>query len=301
MASYNKIDERTWKEKIRFFKNNFSPCKLCPRACSAERELDKPGVCKADKNLRIASYNLHFGEEPPVSGSRGSGTIFFSGCTLSCIFCQNFPISQLNNGTDYTIDKLSSILLELQNRGAHNINLVSPTPYLYHFISALRVAARKGLEIPIVYNSGGYESVEIINELDDIVDIYLPDYKYSDDEVAKKYSGISDYSDMAFNAISEMYRQVGSLVIDEDGIAIKGVIIRHLILPGHVKNSINVLKKISESSFKGAYLSLMSQFFPAHNASCDIHLKRRLKPEEYKEVRSFAIAKKLENGWFQEI
>lgn len=301
MASYNKIDERTWEEKIRFFKNNFSPCKLCPRACSAERELDKPGVCKADKNLRIASYNLHFGEEPPVSGTRGSGTIFFSGCTLNCIFCQNFPISQLNNGTDYTIDELSSILLELQHRGAHNINLVSPTPYLYHFVSALRSAARKGLEIPIVYNSGGYEMIEIIKELDDIVDIYLPDYKYSDNNIAKRYSGVANYSEKAFTAISEMYRQAGPLVVDKNGIAVKGVIIRHLILPGHIKNSIDVLEKVSESSFKGAYLSLMSQFFPAYNSSGDEYLKRRLKPEEYEEVRDFSILKKLERGWFQDI
>lgn len=301
MASYSKIDDRTWEEKIRFFKNNFSPCRLCPRECKSERDSGKPGICRADKDLRIASYNLHFGEEPPVSGNRGSGTIFFSGCTLKCVFCQNFPISQLNNGTDYTIDRLSSILLELQRRGAHNINLVSPTPYLYHFVSALRTAAQKGLEIPIVYNSGGYEREEMIRELDGIVDIYMPDFKYSDDEIAKKYSGISDYSENAFKTISEMYRQAGSLLVDEDGIAVKGVIIRHLILPGHIENSINVLKKISESSFRDAYLSLMSQFFPAYNSSGDEHLKRRLKPEEYEEVKSFAISKKLEKGWFQDI
>lgn len=301
MALYNKLNEKSWEEKSEFFKNNFSPCRLCPRVCNSKRNSDKTGVCRAGKDLRIASYNLHFGEEPPISGVRGSGTIFFSGCTLKCTFCQNFPISQLDNGKTYSTDDLAQIFLELKERGAHNINLVSPTPYLSHIISALSTASKQGLDLPVVYNSGGYERVEIIKQLSNIIDVYMPDFKYSDPLISKKYSGVSNYAEMAFGAISEMFRQVGSLLVDEKGIAVKGVIIRHLILPGHINNSKDVLKKISESNFRDAYLSLMSQFFPAFKASGDEYLKRRLNPEEYEDVKSFAISKELVNGWFQDI
>ena len=301
MALYQYLNESSWNRKEEYFKDNFSLCRLCPRECVAERERDRKGICLAGKELRIASNNLHFGEEPPISGTRGSGTIFFSGCTLKCIFCQNFPISQLNNGKNYSIEELASILLRLQKRGAHNINLVSPTPYLYHFISALRKAAENGLNIPIVFNSGGYERVEIIKELDGIIDVYMPDFKYSYHKISKKYSGTPDYPDIAFSAISEMYRQVGSLLTNEEGIAVKGLIIRHLILPGETKNSIKVLKRIGESIFSSAYLSLMSQFFPAYKASDDKDLKRRLTSEEYEKVKSAAIKEDLLNGWFQDI
>ncbi len=287
--------------KEQFFKNNFNPCRLCPRECRSERKNDHKGICLAGGKIRIASYNLHFGEEPPISGIRGSGTIFFSGCTLKCIFCQNFPISQLNNGKDYSIEKLALILIELQKRGAHNINLVSPTPYLYHFVSALRIAAGKGLNIPIVFNSGGYERVEIIKELESVVDIYMPDFKYTDPDISKKYSGISDYPETAFRAISEMFRQVGPLKTDDENIAVKGVIIRHLILPGHTENSIKVLKKIVGSDFRHSFLSLMSQFFPAYKSSSDKEIQRKLSPGEYEAVKSVALEEGLNNGWFQDI
>ncbi|MEN8221719.1 MAG: radical SAM protein [Acidobacteriota bacterium] len=301
MALYQYLKESSWDRKEKYFKNNFSPCRLCPRECSAKREINRKGICLAGKELRIASFNLHFGEEPPISGKRGSGTIFFSGCTLKCIFCQNFPISQLNNGKHYSIDKLAEILLGLQERGAHNINLVSPTPYLNHFVSALRIAAGKGLNIPIVLNSGGYERVDIIKELEGIIDVYMPDFKYSGPEISEKYSGVRDYHEIVLPAISEMYRQVGSLITDDDDVAVKGLIIRHLILPGHTENSISVLKKIGKSSFRNAYQSLMSQFFPAYRSSDDIDLKRRLTSEEYEEVKSVAIEEGLVKGWFQDI
>jgi len=301
MALYEQIKDSSWNIKEEFFKNNFHPCRFCPRECRSEREDNHTGTCLAGKELRIASHNLHFGEEPPISGVTGSGTIFFSGCTLKCIFCQNFPISQLNNGKNYSIEELSSILIDLQNRGAHNINLVSPTQYLLHFVSALRIAAGKGLNIPIVFNSGGYERIEVIKELENIVDIYMPDFKYSDPEISKKYSGVSDYPETAFRAISEMYRQVGPLKTDKNDIAVKGVIIRHLILPGHKENSINVLKKIGGSNFRNSYLSLMSQFFPAYRSTDNKEIQRRLTPEEYEEVKSIALEVGLVNGWFQDI
>ncbi len=301
MSSYNKIDAEAWEEKIRFFKSNFSQCKLCPRECGAQRESGVPGVCHAGKDLRIASYNIHNGEEPPISGRNGSGAVFFSGCTMKCVFCQNFPISQFNNGRNYSINELSEIFLELEKRGAHNINLVSPTPYLFHIVKALRIASDNGLEIPVVYNSGGYEKVSIIRELNNIVDIYMPDFKYSDADLAKRFSGVVNYPKIAFEAISEMYRQTGSLMIDKDGIAVRGIIIRHLILPGHILNSKNILKKIGRSKLKDAYLSLMSQFFPAYNSTTDEYLSRKLVPEEYEDVRSYAISEKLEKGWFQDI
>ncbi len=301
MALYQHLKESSWNRKEEYFKNNFSLCRLCPRECGAERAKDRKGICMAGEKLRIAANNLHFGEEPPISGIRGSGTVFFSGCTLKCIFCQNFPISQLNNGEEYSVDELAEILIKLQERGAHNINLVSPTPYLYHFVSALRIAAGKGLNIPVVFNSGGYERVEIIKELEGIIDVYMPDFKYSDQEISKKYSGIQDYPDIAFLAISEMYRQVGSLITNEEDIAVKGLIIRHLILPDETENSIKVLKSIGGSIFSNSYLSLMSQFFPAYKASNNRNLKRRITSEEYEKVKSAAIREKVLNGWFQDI
>ena len=301
MALHNSLNEDNWTEKSTYFKENYSPCRLCPRECNSERDSNIAGVCRVGKDLRIASYNLHFGEEPPISGARGSGTIFFSGCTLKCIYCQNFPISQLDNGKTYSIEDLTQIFLELKERGAHNINLVSPSPYLFHIVSALRSASMLGFDLPIVYNSGGYERVEIIKNLNKIIDVYMPDFKYSYPEISKKYSGVSDYSEMALNSISEMYRQVGSLQVNEEGIAVKGVIIRHLILPGHIDNSKNVLEIISENTFNDSYLSLMSQYFPAYNSSGDEHLKRRLTPGEYEDVKSLAISKGLVKGWFQDI
>ncbi|MEN8153637.1 MAG: radical SAM protein [Acidobacteriota bacterium] len=301
MADYNFLSDKEWKLKIDFFRDNYNICKLCPRQCEASRTDDREGVCGAGKEVKIASYNLHFGEEPPVSGKNGSGTIFFSGCTLKCIFCQNYPISQLRNGEIYSIEDLSEIFLGLQKRGAHNLNFVSPTPYLYHIVKAIYLAEKKGLNIPVVYNTSGYERKEIIEKLDGIVDVYMPDFKYSDEKLSLKYSGVKDYMKHADPAIGEMFKQQGELKIDEFGIAENGVIIRHLILPGNVKNSQDVLKIISKRKYKGSYLSLMSQFFPAYRSVNDKDLKRRLYSEEYEKVRSLAISLGFEKGWFQDI
>jgi len=301
MALYKNLSETEWKEKIEFFKQNYSPCRLCPRQCKAEREKDKKGVCSAQKKLKIASYNLHYGEEPPISGARGSGTIFFSGCTLKCVFCQNYPISHLFNGEFYSIEELSKLFLNLQERGAHNINFVSPTPYLYHIVRALRSAGKKGLQIPIVYNTSGYERSEVVRALNRLVDIYLPDLKYYDNSLSLKFSRVDNYFDNAYFSLEEMFKQAGELQMDGEGIAIKGMILRHLILPGHVENSKKVLKTIAESHFKHSYLSLMSQYFPAYKAVEIPEINRRLRLDEYAAVKKYALSLDFTNGWFQEL
>ena len=279
----------------------YSPCRLCPRQCRAERDKNQPGVCGALKDVKIASYNIHTGEEPPVSGTCGSGTVFFSGCTLKCVFCQNYPISHLFNGKFYSIEELATIFLELQGRGAHNINLVTATPYLYHFAQALSLARKEGLSIPIVYNTSGYERLEIIKSLSHLIDVYMPDLKYVDDDIARKYTGVSNYFEYAYPAVVEMFNQVGELQCDDHGIARKGVILRHLILPGNMENSKKVLRTIAESPFKASHLSLMSQYFPAYQASQHGEINRRLFLEEYREVKEYALGLGFSRGWFQDM
>lgn len=299
MPLFSNLSKAEWDEKIAFFKENYSPCNLCPGRCGVDRINKKQGVCSASDKVKIASYNLHSGEEPPISGEKGSGTVFFSGCTLKCMFCQNYPISHLYNGKFYSVEELGEIFLNLQGRGAHNINFVSPTPYLFHIVKALEVAHKKGLHIPIVYNTSGYERSEIIKKLGNVIDIYLPDFKYYDDRLSRKFSGVKNYVENAYSAIAEMYAQVGDLLTDEDGIARRGVIIRHLILPGVTGNSKKVLKKIAESRFKDAHLSLMSQYFPAYKAAHHPEINRRILPGEYSEVEEYALFLGFSKGWFQ--
>lgn len=300
MPLYERLSDEAWEEKIEFLKRNFSPCGLCPRMCGAEREKDGKGVCGALKKVKVASFNLHYGEEPPVSGDRGSGTIFYSGCTMKCVFCQNYPISHLFNGRFYSIEALSGLFLDLQARGAHNINFVSPTPYLFHAVKALRLACKKGLSIPIVYNTSGYERREIIQALDRVVDVYMPDLKYFDNSISPRYSGVGNYIEHAYPAIEEMFKQVGELRLDEEGNARRGMILRHLLLPGRVENSKKVLEIISRSSFKNASLSLMNQYFPAYRAKEMPEINRRVRWDEYEEVKKVALSLGFDNGWFQE-
>ena len=305
VPAYRDLSPAAWRDKRKFFKTLFSPCRLCPRQCGAEREKNRPGVCQAVNDVKVASHNLHCGEEPPLSGNRGSGTVFFSGCTLKCIFCQNYPISQLGHGEFTSVRQLAGIFLGLQKRGAHNINLVSPTPYLFHVLEALDIAASAGLSIPLVYNTSGYERPEVIAGLSGIVDIYLPDLKYGpgDDprRLGLELSGVDDYFENAAVAIAEMFRQTGPLSLGADGIALHGTVIRHLIIPGHTANSIAVLGAIAASGFRGAWLSLMSQYFPAHRATVCPPFDRRLRPDEYRLVRDEALRLGLENGWFQDM
>jgi putative pyruvate formate lyase activating enzyme len=305
LPSYLHLSAGDWRLKREFFADRFNPCRLCPRHCGADRENDRPGVCRAGREVKVASHNLHFGEEPPISGCRGSGTVFFSGCTLKCLFCQNYPISQLFHGEFYSVEQLAGIFLALQKRGSHNINLVSPTPYLHHIVSALEIARAKGLNIPLVYNTSGYERAEVVAQLEGIIDIYLPDLKYGSSEssrlLALKLSGAGDYFEHAAAALAEMFRQTGPPRLDKNDVAVRGTVIRHLIIPGHTGNSLEVLQAIAASDFHDAWLSLMSQYFPAHRASGCPPFDRRLAPEEYRLVRDEALKLGLENGWFQEM
>ncbi len=303
--AYLGLDAAAWRQKRDFFTSAYSPCRLCPRRCGADRAAGKPGVCQAVREAKVASFNLHHGEEPPISGSRGSGTVFFSGCTLKCLFCQNYPISQLFHGEFYSVEQLAGIFLSLQKRGAHNINLVSPTPYLGHVVSALEIAAAGGLNIPLVYNTSGYERAAVVAGLAGIVDIYLPDLKYGPAEESRrlglKLSGVEDYYENAAPAIGEMFRQTGPLLLDGDGVAVRGTLIRHLIIPGHAGNSLDALRAIAAGPFRSAWLSLMSQYFPAHRAPGVPPFDRRLLPDEYRLVRDEALELGLEKGWFQEM
>ena len=219
-------------------------CKLCPHNCKVNRLNGEIGRCKCTDKIKVALASLHKFEEPCISGTNGSGTVFFSNCNLNCIFCQNYEISHLGKGKDITVEELADIFIEQQEKGAHNINLVTPTMYVVQIIEALKIAKKNGLNIPIIYNTNSYENIETIQMLEGYVDVYLPDLKYYSDELAKKYSKAKDYFENATKAIQEMYRQVGKPEFDENGMIKKGVIIRHLILPNYIQNTKNILKWI---------------------------------------------------------
>ena len=275
-------------------------CNLCPRKCNIQREAlthSGRGFCNMGENPVIARAALHFWEEPPISGRNGSGTVFFSGCNLKCVFCQNEDISTGCFGKEITNERLREIYFELINQGAHNINLVTGT----HFINAIAKSLEEPLPVPVVYNCGGYESINSLRLLENKVQIYLPDLKYSDDNLALKYSAAPDYFTIATTAIKEMFRQVGKCEFDEDGIMTKGVIIRHLILPNNLENTKKVIDWVKNSFNEGEVLfSLMSQFTP--NKTCEIpELSRRLTREEYDEIEEYLFDSGIEDGYLQEL
>lgn len=263
---------------------------MCPRGCAVDRSAGELGFCGVTNEYVIGSADLHFYEEPCISGTRGSGAIFFSGCNLRCVFCQNRDISREIYGKKYTENELISKMLELQERGAHNINLVTATPYSF-FIAKTLEKAKKDLKIPVVYNCGGYESVESLRALDGLVDIYLPDFKYFDDALAREYSSAPNYATTAGEALVEMHRQVGKLTLDENGIATRGLIVRHLVLPACREDSRAVLKYISEIlPTEDVTLSLMRQYTPDFaNENAPKNLKRRLTSFEYDDMLNYAI------------
>lgn len=269
-----------------------SKCYMCPRECSVDRENGERGFCGVGNEYIIGSADLHFWEEPCISGGRGSGAIFFSGCNLRCVFCQNKDISRDPVGKKYTEDELIDKMLELQDRGAHNINLVTATPYSLFLSKTLAKAKVKGLNIPIVYNCGGYESLMMLRALDGLVDVYLPDFKYFDNQLANKYSSAPNYAEIAGNALIEMHRQVGKLTLDENGIAKQGIIVRHLVLPAHREDSKAALKYLSQIlPVDEVMLSLMCQYTPDWvGDDSPKNLKRRLTSFEYNDVLSYAIS-----------
>ncbi len=281
--------------------NRLRSCDLCPHDCSVNRLKGERGLCGAGLLPKIASANVHRGEEPPISGTRGSGTIFLSGCSLSCRFCQNFPISQFGNGEEITTRELARRMLQLQKKRVHNINFVTPTHFLPQILAALWLAIPQGFSLPIVWNSSGYEKVELLTLLDGVVNIYLPDMKYAADEPAKAVSGATGYPGINRRAVTEMLRQVGHLQLDDEGIAEKGLIIRHLVLPGDQAGSSETLHWIAANLGTETHVALMSQYFPAHSAREMPGMDRPLTADEYDAAVEALEDAGLENGWVQEL
>ena len=274
-------------------------CRLCPRECGVNRLRGEKGLCGVDARLWVSSYGPHYGEEPPLSGTNGSGTIFFTYCNLKCVYCQNYTISQLGDGDIITEEDLAGMMLYLQNLGCHNINLVTPTHFVPQILSALVMAVKKGFNIPIVYNTSGYERLEVLNLLDGIVDIYLPDMRYSSEVYAVKYSSAPRYPEVNRLAVKEMFRQVGNLLLDRDGIAKRGLIIRHLVMPEDISGTEEVLKFIAEEISKDTYISLMAQYRPVYKAIDIPPINRRITREEYKKAIEIARSLGLRNVWTQ--
>lgn len=280
---------------------NLVKCEICPHKCGIDRTKKEIGRCKSTDKIKIALYSVHHFEEPCISGENGSGTVFFSNCNLNCIYCQNYEISQEGKGKEISIEELADIFIEQQNRNVENINLVTPTSYTLQIIEAIKIAKKKGLTIPIIYNTNGYERVETLKLLEGYVDVYLPDLKYYDDKIAMKYSKIKNYFEIATKAIQEMYRQVGSPKLDKRGMIRKGVMIRHLVLPNNIENSKNILKWIKENIDEDVYIDIMAQYFPTYKAKENNELNRKLTKEEYQEIENYVYQLDIKNGYMQEL
>lgn len=275
-------------------------CALCPRECHVNRLQGKKGACRVSAGLQVARAALHMWEEPCLSGEKGSGTVFFSGCSLGCIFCQNYDIARGERGKVISSERLGEIFLELQEKGAANINLVTGEHFVPQILDALDQAQKKGLVLPVVYNSSGYEKVETLKLLEGYVDIYLPDFKYWDSELAGKYSHAPDYRERAMKAIEEMVRQTGKPDFDADGYMKKGVIVRHLVLPGAVRNSRAVLKYLYETYREHIFISIMNQYTPMPQLEGYPELQRKVTRREYEKVLDYAVELGIENGFLQE-
>ena len=276
-------------------------CNLCPHNCGVNRNKGQIGRCRANDKVKIALYSTHNYEEPCISGKHGSGTVFFSNCNLNCIYCQNYEISQLGKGKEITIDKLSEIFLIQQQNKVENINLVTPTSYVPQIIEAIKKARNKGLKIPIIYNTNSYENVETIKMLEGYIDVYLPDLKYAQNNLGKKYSNINNYFEVATKSIKEMVKQVGVPTFNKKGIIQKGVIIRHLVLPNNIENSKKVLKWIKQNMPEEIFVSVMAQYFPTYKAKSDNNLNRKLTKEEWTEIIQYIEELGFENGFLQEL
>lgn len=276
-------------------------CTLCPRECNVDRRSGEKGICGVSGMAILgARASLHMWEEPCISGETGSGTVFFSGCPLRCVYCQNYDIAQAQLGESITVERLAEIFLELQDKGALNINLVTPTHYTIEIIRAIEIAKEKGLKLPIVYNCSGYEKVDTLQMLAGVVDIYLTDFKYMDAEMARMYSKAPDYPVIAKTALKEMVRQQGIPQFDERGMMKKGVIVRHLLLPGYLKNAKDVVKYVYDTYGDRVYLSLMNQYTPLPHVEKYQEINRRVTEEEYEELVDYAIEIGVENGFIQE-
>ena len=274
-------------------------CTICPHKCNIDRS-KSIGRCRAGDKIEIGGVGLHKFEEPCISGENGSGTVFFSKCNLNCVFCQNYEISNLGNGRKIEVEELADIFLKQQEAGAENINLVSPTIYANKIVQAIKIAKEKGLNLPIIYNTNGYESVETLKKLEGLIDVYLPDLKYYYNDLGEKYSKVQNYFDIATEAIKEMFRQVGAPKFDENGMITNGLIIRHLVLPNHMENTKQVLKWIKDNIDKEVYVSIMTQYFPTYKAEEFEEINRKINEAEYEEVENYIYELGIKNGYMQD-
>ncbi|OPY10564.1 MAG: Radical SAM superfamily protein [Syntrophus sp. PtaB.Bin001] len=284
------------------FMEEMACCKCCPRSCGINRLAGEKGFCRTGSDIPVAHIGLHHGEEPPISGTRGSGTIFLAGCNLRCVFCQNYQISQEFEETGYrtlTPGELASEMLRLEAGGAHNINLVSPSHLIFPLADAIQLARKRGLAIPIVYNSNGYDSVDALRQIRGLIDIFMPDLKYLENVTAGELSAASDYPDIAKAALREMLSQVGNLQLDGTGVAKKGLLVRHLVLPGYLENSRACLNFLAHFS-RETHISIMSQYSPQYNASDYQRINRTLSEREYNSLIDYALELNLENIFIQE-
>ena len=275
-------------------------CAICPHNCGINRLNNQIGRCKSKDTVKVALYSTHNFEEPCISGKKGSGTVFFSNCNMNCVFCQNYEISQQGKGKEISIEELADIFIKQQEKDVENINLVTPTSYVPQIIEAIKIARKNGLKLPIVYNTNGYEKVETLKMLEGYVYIYLPDFKYSDNELGKRLSKVDNYFEIVTEALKEMYRQTGKAVFNGEGIMQKGMIIRHLVLPNHILNSRRVLKWINEN-MHDVYVSVMAQYFPTYKAKEIDDINRKLTKEEYEQIENYLYRLDLENGYIQEL
>lgn len=294
MAAYNRMPPEELQSRAEEAIRRLEHCDICPRRCGVNRAEGELGFCRTGRLAKVSSAGPHYGEEPPLVGYHGSGTIFFAGCNLACVFCQNYEISQLDMGVEVTAERLAGIMMHLQLTGCHNVNLVTPTHVVPQILEALVIAREMGLSIPLVYNSGGYDSVETLRLLDGIVDIYMPDAKYGSDEMAIIYSNAPGYVGVMKAAIREMHRQVGDLVI-ENGIAVRGLLVRHLVLPNNLAGTAEVVRFISELS-RNTYINIMDQYRPEYKADQYDELSRRITLSEYREALRLARSAGLSRG-----
>jgi len=278
----NLLKTKEHTDRVKKLNSYMKSCCLCPHNCGVNRIEGETGICESTAEVKVSSAFAHFGEESPISGYYGSGTIFISDCNLKCIFCQNYEISHLSEGYYVDTKKLAEIMLRLQNSGCHNINFVTPTHYIAGLVEAIFIAAEQGLNLPLVYNSSGYDSVEVLKLLDGIIDIYMPDFKFSDNKLAKKYTTASDYKENAEKALIEMHRQVGDLKLNNRGIAEEGLLIRHMVIPNNLKNTEGVIKFVAEKISKDTYINIMAQYRPCYKASEFKEINHRITSSEFK-------------------
>lgn len=285
------MDASRLSEAARRLSGRLRSCDICPRLCRVDRAKGELGVCRVGARPIVASFGPHYGEEAPLVGQNGSGTVFFSGCPLRCVFCQNYGISHLLEGEEVTADRLASIFLAVQRTGCHNLNLVTPTHVTPQIVEALDIAAGKGFSLPVVYNCGGYERVDTLRELSGIVDIYMPDLKFLDPGRSARYCCAPDYPDVAREALREMSRQVGPLTFDPDGIAVRGLLVRHLVMPGDASTTREVIDFLADEIGPGTYLNLMDQYRPCGRAVEFPEIARRTSRKEWEDARAYALRK----------